>query len=224
MEIAWWVLAYLLFASLVTYLHKKISQAKTGWPARMHAGLSKGLWYLFGAFMAGAVVLDIHGCVAATDARIYPEVVGTWYASDYIDHDYGSDSYTTPTAQIAPIVRDIETGRTLHASCPHKSTDCYEIRHNGGLKVDDTRSWSGRPFSVRYARLSVRSKPLGKTLITGLEYLDFAELPEAVKQSAIRELVCSTSVLTVWHMAKQFPAYRPQIEVAFSEKADRCKR
>ncbi len=221
---AWWaLLIYLLSASLISWLRSKLPMKSRPWLNDAYGLLIKGMWYAFLVCFLLGIVLGLIGKYTATEHRLYAQTTGEWYAMDYIDHDLGSDSYTSPISRRAPYLRDLQTGREFRVGCRHEDSSCYELLRNHGTAVETSYKTGRRKFSVRQARVTLSSTIFNKHTLTSLEYIDFPDLPEEVRLQSVKHVVCSGNSLASWQMLQAYPMATEMLAQATAAADRLCK-
>jgi hypothetical protein len=213
-QVAYGSFFYVLLAWMLFLTDDRIASYQQAWLGRLHGLVSKSLWWGLCMVLLACVLLNIAGNFTAHSSTRYVEVSGTWVWQSTKSYFMGSDFYSKPVPQRSPVLRDIESNETFYVIDQTDQALGYTLIANRGIdRKALTCGYCPSPYSVRHARVQLKSTFFGKHSIADIEYVDFESLPVAVQESAIRRLSDSRSaVIALSRLGNQHPALRDLVD------------
>lgn len=218
------LLAWLFGASLLTWVRGKLKDEPFPRLNTVLGFLTRCVWYVFLVGFGVAIILNLIGKYSASDTVIYAETSAQWYGLDYIDHDMGSDSYTTPTRQRSPYLRDLDSGLEYRVSCKHEDDACRDLLRNQGTQLKYSGYTLRGDFEAKQARATLTHTIFGKHTLKNLEYVDFQDLPEPFKRHVAAVVVCNPDTRLPFRMLDRYPDSAPMLVQATANASRSCAK
>lgn len=190
----WSTTVYFLVALWLAGTRDNADNYPFPWLGWIHKAASKWLWRVFWLVLLGGMLAGWTDGLTATESEHFVEPVGSWWAQGLQWKDYGSDSFTVPTAERSPILRDLETGEVFQAQDKDdEHAPGYALLHNHGIEFGRTDAernvYDG--VTIGQARVTLRRTIFGKNLILQVRYEDIDTLKEPVRHSALCRAMAS---------------------------------
>lgn len=217
---SWAIFAWLLAASLNSWLHEVLPLKSRPWLDRAHERLAKGIW--LATFLAGALcmLLAFIANHTATEHSFYAETTGSWDGVDYLYDDLRPDAYTLTVSRSSPILKDLQSSQSYRARCKHADSSCSNLLSNHGTSWEKPfKTWRAK-ISVWQARVTLRSTVFGKHTLERVEYIEFTALPTEIRLWVINQTACSRSTYEQWQLLQAYPMETGMLQQA--RKGDPC--